>query len=73
MVSTTTSSSLLKFENSIIESKLPIDENPTNEQRAIRGFNFSKVTPTPLDEPRLAIASDEVMAMIGLNNYKAVD
>jgi uncharacterized protein YdiU (UPF0061 family) len=39
----------------------------------VKGFNFSKVTPTPLDEPFLAASSEEVLKMIGVGDDKIYD
>ena len=47
----------LTFKNSIFASGLPIDENPKNEMKPIRGFNYSKVTPTPIEEPYIGSLS----------------
>ena len=38
----------LKFVNSIKKFGLPIDENKENSLKQVKGFNYSKVTPTPL-------------------------
>ena len=38
----------LEFVNSIKKFGLPIDENKENTLKKVKGFNYSKVTPTQL-------------------------
>ena len=38
----------LEFVNSIKNFGLPIDENKENALKKVKGFNYSKVTPTQL-------------------------
>jgi uncharacterized protein YdiU (UPF0061 family) len=67
--------SALKFKNSILSSGLMrIDVNPLNQIKAsVRAVNFSRVRPTPLDEPYIASVSQDCMKMIGLDPNEKSD
>jgi hypothetical protein len=52
--------------NSIVNFGLPIDENKDNTMGQVRGFNYSKVIPSPLNNVKLSIYSPQCMKLIGL-------
>ena len=54
----------------MISCGLPIDENKDNERKPIRGYNFSYVKPTPLDNVRIGSLSVPCMKWIGMQNFK---
>eukprot|EP01113_Clastostelium_recurvatum_P039160 TRINITY_DN5950_c0_g1_i1.p1 TRINITY_DN5950_c0_g1~~TRINITY_DN5950_c0_g1_i1.p1 ORF type:complete len:323 (-),score=10.22 TRINITY_DN5950_c0_g1_i1:44-946(-) len=56
----------LQFDNSCL-SKLPLDPNPQNYVRTVPGACFSRVTPTPVKNPRLVATSREALQWIGLD------
>jgi len=56
----------LGFDNSFVRA-LPADPVPTNERRQVRNAAFSRVTPTPVQAPRLLAAAPEVAGLIGLD------
>jgi len=56
----------LKMVNSVHTFGLPIDENPENDLKQVRKFNYSKVTPTPLENVHIASLSKDCMQWIGL-------
>jgi hypothetical protein len=43
--------------NSIVNFGLPIDENKDNTMGQVRGYNYSKVIPSPLNNVKLSIYS----------------
>ena len=65
----------LMFLNSIINFGLPIDENKENNIKKVKGFNYSKVTPTKLKNVSLSCLSSSCMKWIGLHkeNYSKED
>ena len=64
------SSQPVQFKNTVISCGLPIDENKENNLKQVRGFNFSYVTPTPLDNVRIGSLSDPCMKWIGMEEFK---
>ena len=61
-------SRVFKFQNSILNSELKV-ESPADGgkgQRQVRGFNFSKVRPTPINEPYIGAVSESALRMIGV-------
>jgi len=60
----------LQFINSIKNFGLPIDENKENKTKQVKGFNYSKVTPSPLKNVKLVSYSESCMKWIGLYQPK---
>jgi len=57
----------LLFENTI-RKHFELDPNPSNNaSRQVKGFCFSRVTPTPLDNPRIGALSSSALKLIGLD------
>jgi uncharacterized protein YdiU (UPF0061 family) len=54
------------MENTVRKFGLPIDENKKNDLKQVKGFNYSYVTPTPLDNVRIASLSAPCMQYLGL-------
>ncbi len=54
--------------NSVINFGLPIDENKDNIMKQVRGFNYSKVNPSPLNKVNLSVYSPQCMKLIGLHS-----
>ena len=53
---------ILTFENSILSSGMPIDNSEEQTKpRAVKGANFSRVTPTAIENPYVASVSSEVL------------
>ena len=62
------------FENSILASGMPIDEDKDQKQgRPVKGKNFSKVMPTPIEKPYIASVSHEILQMIGLGEHERLN
>lgn len=59
----------LQMINSIEAFGLPIDENRKNELKKVRGYNYSRVTPTPLENVRTLSLSSDCMKWIGLGSF----
>lgn len=55
----------LNFDNLALRS-LPIDPREDNVQRQVRGACFSKVTPTPVKNPKVVAHSASAMALLDL-------
>lgn len=52
--------------NSVETFGLPIDPSKKNELKQVKGYNFSRCTPTPLDNVRIGSLSKDCMNWIGL-------
>ena len=53
---------------------MPIHESDFNQIKEVRGYNYSKVNPEPLNDVSLGIVSESCMKWIGLkvpDNFKA--
>ena len=64
------------FKNSVTTGGLLRVEDPDDgrKQRSkVPGVNYSRVQPTPIKNPHIAIVSDPVMKMIGLGGYANAD
>ena len=64
------------FKNSVTTGGLLRVEDPDDgrKQRSkVPGVNYSRVQPTPIKNPHIAIVSDSVMKMIGLGGYASAD
>ena len=59
-------SSSLKFVNSVINSKLWVEENKDNKVGARPGVNFSLTPPTALEDPYIGSLCSEVLDMLGV-------
>ena len=55
----------LNFDNLVLKS-LPIDTVPENYVRSVSGACFSKVKPTPVDNPVLVAASQPALALLDI-------
>jgi uncharacterized protein YdiU (UPF0061 family) len=57
----------LKFDNSVLAS-LPLDSEQENfVRRNVRGACFSRVAPTPVENPRVVCSSPEALALLGIS------
>ena len=56
----------LKFINTVIKFDLPIDTNIDNDLKLVRGFNFSRVKPTPLKNVKIAAVSVPCLDWMGI-------
>ena len=62
---------LLEFKNSILHSDMRIEDNwRGNSDQIKRGINYTKVQPTPLEDPYVALLSQDCMDLIGLDHRK---
>lgn len=48
-------------------SQLPTEENPGNKRHQVKGYNYSKVTPTPRDNPTTVSLSGPALALLDLD------
>jgi hypothetical protein len=55
----------LHFDNLALR-ELPVDTVVDNTQRQVRGACFSRVSPTPVKNPRTVVYSESAMALLGL-------
>lgn len=55
----------LKFDNRTI-NQLPIDSVKENYVRTVNGACFSRVTPTPVDNPKLVVYSPTALSLLDL-------
>src|SRR4051812_884613 len=58
---------MLVFDNRALRS-LPVDVSVENRTRQVHGACFSRVSPTPVREPRTLAVADEVAEMLGLSS-----
>mmetsp|Transcript_34769 Transcript_34769/g.31325 ORF Transcript_34769/g.31325 Transcript_34769/m.31325 type:complete len:116 (+) Transcript_34769:87-434(+) len=56
----------LNFVNTAFNS-LRIDENIENKTRSVRGYNYSKVKPSPLENPRYVSLSKPALELLDLD------
>lgn len=57
----------LLFKNSTLKS-VPIDPENRNFVRTVKGAIFSRVKPTPVVEPKLVVASDDALSLLGVTD-----
>lgn len=63
----------LRFENSFIKN-LPVKEvKDPKQSQTTRGCNYTKVTPTPLDNPKLISVSPQCCKFLGLEYQKVLE
>jgi uncharacterized protein YdiU (UPF0061 family) len=63
----------IKFANTVKTFGLPVDENKDNTAKQVRGFNFSKVTPTELANVRIASLSPACFEWLGVEMPQTED
>jgi hypothetical protein len=56
----------IQFDNLILRS-LPVEERPEPGTRQVRGACFSRVSPTPLENPTLVAASADALQLLDLD------
>ena len=56
----------IKFDNLVLRS-LPVEERVESGTRQVRGACFSKVSPTPLKNPKLVAASPDALKLLDLD------
>ena len=56
--------------NSIEKFGLPIDESKDESQRQVKGYNYSRVTPTPLENVRIVSLSKDCLKWIGMQGFE---
>ncbi|XP_014674524.1 PREDICTED: selenoprotein O-like isoform X2 [Priapulus caudatus] len=60
----------LKFDNKVLRS-LPIDEEAENYTRQVPGACFSRVTPTPVENPKLVVFSKSALELLNVAEEEA--
>lgn len=60
----------LQFKNSTLKS-VPIDPENRNFVRTVRGAIFSRVKPTPVEGPKLVVASADALSLLGVSDARA--
>eukprot|EP00741_Cyanophora_paradoxa_P024209 tig00021745_g23381.t1 len=62
----------IHFDNRVLR-ELFIDEEMSNYIRQVRGANFSRVHPTPVENPRLVASSSDALKLIDLDGADEAD
>ena len=55
----------LRFDNMVLR-ELPVDESRDTSQRQVRGACFSRVSATPVKDPKTVVYSADAMSLLGL-------
>ena len=57
---------LFQFENTILNSDMRVEEDEKEGRRKVRGSNYSRTMPTPLENVKLAVISQDCFKWLGM-------